>query len=408
MAAKGGKVQCGNGECLSRESCTIECSKYADGKIHEIEATDDQYDTDDGEYGNLCGDTLWSYCTHTCKQVRLTSRISREDGKCYELGQDERDCHIGACMRDDPCRILFKVHAVFGFYGGDSTIWSQVHNDIFSELLASLIDYVEPGDVTILMASPWTAEDDTDDSPAYNNGLKVVTEINIFDPNPLPSSSDGKCPRSRIQHFSSVAASIQRVLESGGLVPKLTNLMKNKSYAEKDPFMNVSADKAILIRSWTISPDLGASVYLPHLPGTGVSDMSIALIVIFLICALFACLGCLCGKSYQARIFARELQSKKGQLMDKISNKLNPSSSGKTKYQRVSAKSKKREDIPLSIDDDATGESDDTNFARPPTYSDILPDSDDIEVAEIGVDRYASAPSKRSANDNNNNNGSLW
>lgn len=165
-----------------------------------------------------CGDSSWSACDYGCAQTKITSR-AYSDGICHEVSRVTRPCHIGACSREDPCRVPFVIHVVLAFRNGSVSKWSEKADEILAVALSNAVNIgtshdkmlFTPGDVYVSMALPWYQDQDEYDveskdetatrdySDSYNNvilGLKVVVEISIYNPlsdlpkAPIVDSSD--------------------------------------------------------------------------------------------------------------------------------------------------------------------------------------------------------------------------
>ena len=77
------------------------------------------------------------------------------------------------------------MHAIFGFANADTSLWTKEAEELFVESLALTVDENEPtkdekifgpGDVNVLITSPWEDEEEGKDSL----GMKVVVEISVF------------------------------------------------------------------------------------------------------------------------------------------------------------------------------------------------------------------------------------
>ena len=187
----------GNGLCFKERVCQMTCADIMDKEKGDVSpeipggGDNDDDNTDDDFFSGFqpCGDNLWGACEPTCKQEKIVS-VLMTDGICHEDKKlrKRRPCHIDACGRSDPCRVPFVVHAVLGFRGANAQFWSKTAEDEFMEAFSLAIDFnnekgdelVGPGDVKVLMASPWF---ENDDPTRRALGMKMVIEISVYNPN---------------------------------------------------------------------------------------------------------------------------------------------------------------------------------------------------------------------------------
>jgi hypothetical protein len=187
-------VKCdGRGSCEETRPCQLTCSDMMKAsEVAPLSPLDARQ--------KKCGDSLWGACDYGCTQVRIES-VAHSDGICHEKSRESRPCHIGACARSDPCRVPFLVHAVFGFRGVSVSRWTVEMEYMLESALASAARSMSPtneqlfeaGDVNVLLAVPWYADDDDDpeDHKARRlddttdsdiQGMKVVLDISILNP----------------------------------------------------------------------------------------------------------------------------------------------------------------------------------------------------------------------------------
>lgn len=184
----------GRGSCEETRPCQLTCSDMSKAsEVAPLSPLDARQ--------KKCGDSLWGACDYGCTQVRIES-VAHSDGICHETSRESRPCHIGACARSDPCRVPFLVHTVFGFHGVSVSRWTLEMEYMLGSALASAARSLSPtneqlfeaGDVNVLLAVPWYADDDDDpddhkgrqlddttDSDIIQ-GMKVVLEISISNP----------------------------------------------------------------------------------------------------------------------------------------------------------------------------------------------------------------------------------
>jgi len=364
-------VACKDGECTVREHCRVPCQ--------DDQVNDDLFDAgyDDGVNDDAistsikqCGYRTWGSCSSSCTQTKLISFIDKSDGECHEVSSVTRECHIGSCARDDPCKIPFRVHAVFGFRGGDADGWSEESEEYFVTGLANMIDGVLPGDIGVLMVTAW--HDNVELFDSYNDlsdeslGLKVVVEINIFDAK-ADEFFDGylkeahHCSTVRQRELAGFAAGVHARISQPTFVYKLKgNIISNEVF---DGVLNVGND-AELIRSWTITTEVSANPdqMLFNRSHEGITANKI-LFSMFLIGAVVL-VSVFSGRRWQASIYAQSFRHTKASLMHSIRSNIE---SGGHKYAKVPTKYAKVKD-----DDVITPDVDDDN---------VLLESDDMEMS---------------------------
>ena len=186
-----------DGICTKIDPCKISCKEINDysNLPSYINSHDDnkgnESSTEAGDHTphQLCGDNMWGSCQFSCKQSKIRSELM-SDGLCHEKGKDTRDCHIDACGRFDPCRVPFVVHAIIIFSGATASVWNKKSEELFVESFALTVNVHRvavsdqlfgPGDVKVMSANDWYDEDNL--SRREPDGMKVVLEISIFNPN---------------------------------------------------------------------------------------------------------------------------------------------------------------------------------------------------------------------------------
>jgi hypothetical protein len=237
------------------------------------------------------------------------------DGKCHEdkALQATRPCHVQSCGRSDPCRVPFVVHAIIKIRGAVVSHWTKhvskvasllgLHVDfrvltsfyfavetaqaeeIFVEAFATAINgrkgkdlVFGPGDVVVLSATPWRANDDTfvDSSLVEGEdeelGMQLVVEVSIFNYNAeIPPTTGGKgaplaiCHERDLQPLANVALNMHKKLAQSDFVKLVVEEMKNdESIGEirMSPFYRTFeqmqlAQESQVVTSWTIKTDVG-------------------------------------------------------------------------------------------------------------------------------------------------------
>jgi hypothetical protein len=190
----------GQGTCEEFRPCLLTCPQVQ--KATEVKPL--TLPIDEMKKRFRCGDTGWSACDYGCAQTKIISR-AYTDGICHEESREMRPCHIGACAREDPCRVPFVVHVVLAFRNGSVSKWSEAAEEILAVALSNTVSIgtnqdeplFTPGDVYVSMALPWYQDQDEYDiesnsedskrdySDKYNNvvlGLKAVVEISMYNP----------------------------------------------------------------------------------------------------------------------------------------------------------------------------------------------------------------------------------
>jgi hypothetical protein len=189
-------IHCGGqGICEEFRPCLLTCAQAA--KAAEVQPLSLW---SSGKKRSKCFDSGWSACDYGCVQTKISS-LAYSDGICHEESRTTRPCHIGACSREDPCRIPFIVHVVFAFRDGSVSKWSKGAQEVLATALSNVVNadshnpFFTPGDVHVATALPWYQDQDTYDmegndetstrdyGDSFNNvilGLKVVVEISIY------------------------------------------------------------------------------------------------------------------------------------------------------------------------------------------------------------------------------------
>jgi hypothetical protein len=169
-------IECMDGLCAEFRPCQISCQDVAVA-TKNLESQ-----------GNPCP-SAWSACDKSCKQSLIHSTL-RADGVCHATAHSiRRDCHIGACGKDDPCRVPYLVHVTLGFRGADRNLWTTDASETLARSLVETVRHVgkmdkvpfSEGDVNIMMSSPWHEEKEGDH--AVEIGLKIVVQISFFNEN---------------------------------------------------------------------------------------------------------------------------------------------------------------------------------------------------------------------------------
>lgn len=178
------KVEClGDGVCEEERPCQLTCSELE--RVSKVFATP----MDNDRLG--CGDSYWSACDSSCRQTRIHS-MAYSDGLCHEEERQTRECNMGVCMRDSPCRIPYLLHAVLGFSGLRIRDWTYTADDIVSQALVRTAAQIlgekvfEEGDVNVVFSLPWYLDEDNPESALqykstkiHSAGVKVVIDISI-------------------------------------------------------------------------------------------------------------------------------------------------------------------------------------------------------------------------------------
>lgn len=186
----------GKGICEEFRPCLLTCAQAA--KDAEIQRLSVMWSSE--KKRSRCGDSGWSACDYGCMQTKIISE-QYSDGICHEESRETRPCHIGACSREDPCRIPFIVHVVLAFRDGAVSKWSKEAEEVLATSLSNAVnsgtdgEVFSPGDVFVAAALPWYQDQDSNEfednkigsigdyGDSYNSvilGVKVVVEISIY------------------------------------------------------------------------------------------------------------------------------------------------------------------------------------------------------------------------------------
>ena len=375
------EVNCdGKGVCREVRKCVISCTNAI---AHGTAASKNSGLSPIGS----CGGVGWSACDYTCSQTKVES-VLMNDGKCHEEKSKEvtRPCHVQACGRSDPCRVPFVVHAIIKIRGAVASHWAKhvsvcgctelfsfafqfhlIHlvlhvdyqaEEIFIEAFTATTNekrkdkdsYFEPGDVTVLNASPWRASDDTvfgvDSLEGEDEelGMQIVVEISIFNPHAeMPPAKYGKgvplstCHERDMQPLANTALNIHRKLAQPGFVGLIVERMDvDKALGEKQmsPFFYTFKDRKLaeesqVVTSWTIKTDIGAGTTRIDFNAFkyGFLPMDILLLVLLIVISVYSC--------WSLRLW--ELMTKRDVTTTK------PAKDGRGRYSRVRSRRKNQQ-----------------------------------------------------------------
>jgi len=283
-------VQCGStGICTVRRPCEILCSDASviQPPVRVEPTADDKY----------CGDDYtWGACLGSCVQSKMSS-VLMSDGFCHEnkIQRETRSCHVDFCGRSDPCHIPFIVHVILGFLGADFSIWSKGAEDCVvnafttatnTDEFGNFVPYFEPGDVKILMVSPWYQETlGTLESPSPP-GVKVVLEVSLYNPQVtgLPQKYDApnvnnpkhrrlsECKTSDLYPVAIKAHEIHTKFDEAGFMENVISALKNNptmSIPNGSLFAQTVSNKkfvegSIVFSSWTIATEISGEAIYDH------------------------------------------------------------------------------------------------------------------------------------------------
>jgi len=283
-------VQCGStGICTVRRSCEILCGEAS--LIQPVVRVQPAKGDKD------CGDDYtWGSCLGSCVQSKMSSALM-SDGNCHEnkIQRETRSCHVDFCGRSDPCHIPFIVHVILGFLGADYSIWSKGAEDCVVNAftaatntndLGNFVPYFEPGDVKILMASPWYQETLETWESTSPPGVKVVLEVSLYNPQVtgLPQKYEtsymnnrkhrrlSECKTSDLYPVAIKAHEIHTKLDEAGFMESVISALKN------DPTMSIPygslfaqtvsnkkfVQGSIVFSSWTIATEISGEAIYDH------------------------------------------------------------------------------------------------------------------------------------------------
>ena len=186
----------GKGVCEEFRPCLLTCAQAT--QAAEVQPLSVVWSSE--KKRSRCGDSGWSACDYGCVQTKIVSE-QYSDGICHEESRETRPCHIGACSREDPCRIPYIVHVVLAFRDGTVSKWSKEAEEVLATALSNVVNsgtgdqVFSPGDVFVAAALPWYQDQDANEfekkieastgdyGDSFNSvilGVKVVVEISIY------------------------------------------------------------------------------------------------------------------------------------------------------------------------------------------------------------------------------------
>ena len=301
------------GWCEVTQPCTTTCADLENDENHASKSGEKVFNDDDNDY-NLYGDddfdiiakddldcnpAPYGACTASCLQTKLVSKLDKVGGKCVEQDPVTRICHTGACVRDEPCKIPYRVHSVFLLKDASSTEkWDELTKETFAVEVARLLDGVGGGDVQVLMAS------------TKNGECTVVIEINVFVEDNL------NCESHKMSKAASFSASLHAVLNNPSYATRLLNNLHHSS----DYFVDYTS--LVTVRTWTINTDLNADPsVLSSLNSTLRNPKETT--ILFLLMIFVASMSLVVGRKWEASINAARVLKREGKsLMISLKNRL--------------------------------------------------------------------------------------
>jgi hypothetical protein len=245
------------------------------------------------------------------------------DGKCHEDKSSEvtRSCHVQACGRSDPCRVPFVVHAIIKIRGAVASHWTKHAEEIFAESFTATLNinrrsnenFVEPGDIVVLSASPWRASDDTvfgtknledDEEEEEELGMRLVVETSIFNYyTEIPTFKRIRdvplvtCRDSDLRPLATVALNMHKKLAEPNFVDLVVEHMKlDESLGEKQmsPFFYKFEDRQLakesqVVTSWTIKSDVVTRSSTIDLDAFGSVRLNVLFLTIVSLMISFTC-----------------------------------------------------------------------------------------------------------------------
>lgn len=281
-------VQCGSsGLCTVSRPCEILCSEVS--LIQPAVRVESNVDEKD------CGDDYtWGACLGSCFQSKMSS-VLMSDGFCHEdkLQRETRTCHVDFCGRSDICHIPFIVHVILGFLGAEYSNWSKAAEDCVvnaftaatnTDEMGNFASLFEPGDVKILMATPWYQETLESWESTAPPGIKVVLEVSLYNPQAtaLPHKYEAldvnnrkhrllsECKTSDLYPVAIKAHEIHTKLGEVGFMENVVLALKNNptlSTPNGSLFAQTVSNKqfvegSIVFSSWTIAAEgSGEAIY---------------------------------------------------------------------------------------------------------------------------------------------------
>lgn len=168
-------VDCKDGLCSEYRPCQMTCNEVKQKAKHK---------PDSGQ-GSECASS-WSACDESCKQSFIHAVRNSED-KCFEISRDKRDCHVGGCGKDDPCRVPYIVQATLGFRGAKKDLWTSHYSEVLATSLSETIKrtctlekaLVSAGDINIMMTTA-LYDDENSNETDVEIGVKVVAQFSFY------------------------------------------------------------------------------------------------------------------------------------------------------------------------------------------------------------------------------------
>jgi len=315
-------VDCKDGLCSEYRPCRMTCN----------EVKDEAKPKPDTSKGATCA-SIWSACDETCKQSFIHA-VTSSDDKCFEISRDKRDCHIGGCGKDDPCRVPYMVQATIGFRGAKKDLWTAHYSEVLASALSETVRrtctlekaLVSIGDINIMMATALYEEESPNENDT-DSGVKVVVQFSFYNvdaklmnqvddeeqvddkkdqrggrllaPKPdipaLFSKTKPKytCFEDDLRPLAKDAFAVNDALENEQFMPMLLGEIKKAEGGDqgfdKSPFASLYTDSALIressvLSSWTIRTEVEESTTIKKgiLERTPLTEFSLSGRTIFL------------------------------------------------------------------------------------------------------------------------------
>eukprot|EP00588_Corethron_pennatum_P011356 CAMPEP_0194267118 /NCGR_PEP_ID=MMETSP0169-20130528/1762_1 /TAXON_ID=218684 /ORGANISM="Corethron pennatum, Strain L29A3" /LENGTH=1026 /DNA_ID=CAMNT_0039007927 /DNA_START=62 /DNA_END=3139 /DNA_ORIENTATION=- len=297
----GYSVNCrGDARCIERRKCNISCEEL----VLEVENPESVI-----EENNPCSSS-WGECLPSCTKVRIIG-TRHEDGKCYEVKEENRTCHTGFCAMDT-CRVPFKVHVALGLAGGNAAYWTADREEVFKSTLAGMQGVpseIKDGDIEVTMVSDWTDEvvgwdikEEKDEVVIL--GMKVTLEISIWAANYKELITSNKCDDGpTLQRFSATAHKVKNIVDLPTFTRRFVHQLLEANAIIKEgsdndnPYSKLAMNgPSKVLESWAVKMQVG--IPGPPLPipimedGQNASKNKSTYIIEIVVLSLLFVMGC--------------------------------------------------------------------------------------------------------------------
>mmetsp|Transcript_47308 Transcript_47308/g.92277 ORF Transcript_47308/g.92277 Transcript_47308/m.92277 type:complete len:1024 (-) Transcript_47308:128-3199(-) len=252
--------------CIEMRKCTVSCEEL----VLEVENPESII-----EENSPCS-SRWGECLPSCTKVRIIGTL-HEDGKCYEVKEENRTCHTGFCAMDT-CLVPFRVHVALGLAGGNAAYWTEYREEVFKSALAGMQGIpseIKDGDIEVTMVSDWTDEgvgwdikEEKDEVEIL--GMKVTLEISIWAANYKELITSGKCDDGpTLQRFAASAHKVKDSVDAPTFIKRFVHrLLKANAIIKEgsdndNPYSKLAMNgPSKVLENWAVKSQVG----FPGLP----------------------------------------------------------------------------------------------------------------------------------------------